>query len=263
MFRIITTAIIAIFLFSSAVVTQTVIWETYVERAKKAAESGNFTDAEKLFTAALKEARELNDSQRIAKTLGDFGALYMFWEKYPSAQIYLEQAVAAFENLGEHESDQIAYTLSNLGLAYAEQKQYVKAEVVLRKAITIREKLNSADLPVSLMNLGKTYADQKKTAEAEAIYQKALEQFLATENPNPDHVLTVMHNLALIFEETKNHKRLEAAYTIIIDLTARTYGANSKSLVVYLDKLATILRSQKRFSEANQLAVRANRIRKL
>lgn len=255
--------LLAVSLFVIPSAAQSILWKTYTDRAKQASEARNYSEAEKLFKSALTEAESLNEPELIAHSYANLGAVFSFQSKYAEAEKVFLLAIKMRENMNEGDSDEITYPLSNLGLIYAEQKKYQQAEAALRRALQIREKTENPDIAVALLNLGKVYADQRKLTEAEAVYQKALEYFLNTDDPNVDGIINVVNNLALIFEELKYHKKLEAAYKILIAVIGKNYGTNDRSLVPYLDKYALLLRSLKRNHEALQVEVRANKIRKL
>ncbi len=264
--KVIAKYIFLFFLFfgaSSGVSAQSVLWETYSDSGKRAYGRGNYAEAERLFKAALKEAESLNDPELIAESNVHLGGVYAGQEKWDEAEKLFLKAVEIRERIGDKDSDEITYALSNLGLIYAEQKKYDKAEVILRRAITIREKTQSPDLAVALLNLGKVYAEQKKLTESQVVYEKAFELFFLAEDLNVEGIRNTLNNLTLIYEETKNYKKLEPAYRAIIDVIGKNYGMNESSLITYLEKYAALLRTLKRNAEAIKVETRAKKIRQL
>lgn len=140
---------------------QGVLWETYSNSGKQALEGRDYAGAERLFSAALKEAENLSNPDLIAKSNVFIGAVYAGQEKWDEAERFFVRAIEIRERAGEKDSDEITYALSNLGLTYAEQKKYDKAEAVLRRAITIREKPENPDLAVALLNLEKVMLNKR------------------------------------------------------------------------------------------------------
>lgn len=242
---------------------QSILWKTYSDSGKQAYGRGNYVEAEKLFKAALKEAENLKDLELIARSNDFLGGLYFQQDKYDEAEKFFLKSIESWEKQGLNDGDEITYPLSNLGLTYAEQKKFDKAEEVLRRAISIREKTKNPDIAGSLLNLGKVYADQKKSTEAQVVYEKALTLFIVADDINIEGTLNTASNLSLIYEETKNYKKLEAIYRILIDLIGKNYSLTNSNLLPYLDKYAVLLRKLNRNSEAAKVEFRAKKIRSL
>lgn len=241
---------------------QSILVDSYTERAKRAFESGDTSAAEKLFKAALVEAEKLEDLELIASCSVNLGKVYHDAESYDLAEPLYIKAIGIFDRLDGKDSERASFAMNNLGLLYAEQKKFEKSEDVLRKTLAIRERLFGSDDPdvaVTLLNLGKLYADQKKYVEADAVYVRSLQ--ILIQHPNlVEEILTCLHNLALATKEINNPNRSEAAYKMAIAIIERNFGARSSRLREPLTGYAKLLRSRMRLREATTIE---NRIRLL
>ena len=84
----------------SASFSQGILWETYTDAAKEAHEQGNYTKAEKLWVAALKEAEKFGPQDpRLATGLNNLAALYDTQGKYGEAELLHKRSLAIKEKV--------------------------------------------------------------------------------------------------------------------------------------------------------------------
>lgn len=248
---------------SHIILSQTILYETYTERAKKAFASGDMTQAEKLFKSALIEAEKLQDLGLIATGSVNLGKIYHTQERFELAESHYLRAIEIYDRLDGKDQERSAFALNNLGLLYAQQKNYDKSETILRNALSIREKIlgqDDPDVAVTLLNLGKLYADQSKYVEANAVYIKALQIFI--QDPEYiDEILICLHNISNSSYELKEYERAESAYKMTLGIIEKNYGKNSKLLIDPLTNYSIFLRNLKRTSEALKIESRIKLIK--
>ncbi|TDJ70156.1 MAG: tetratricopeptide repeat protein [Proteobacteria bacterium] len=89
--------------FSLAV--QAASWESYMEAGMTAYQQGNYAEAEKQWSAALKKAEDFGPQDRrlaairLATSLTNLAELYKTQGKYAEAEPLYQRALAIFENI--------------------------------------------------------------------------------------------------------------------------------------------------------------------
>ena len=166
-------------------------WDKYIDAGGKAYEQGKYAEAEKQFTAALKEAENFGEQDpRLATSLNNLALVYHDQGKYAEAEPLYRRSLAIKEKALGSEHPRVATSLNNLGELYREQSKYAEAEPLYRRSLAIWEKALGPEHPrvaTSLNNLGLLYDAQGKYAEAEPLYKRSLaiwEKALGPEHPD-------------------------------------------------------------------------------
>jgi tetratricopeptide (TPR) repeat protein len=246
-------------LFCSAIAnSQTILFDTYSERAKQAFENNDFAGAQKLFEIALGEAEKLKNEELIAEACVNLGKVHQAQGQLELAEKLYQRSISIYSRIETNEGELSAFALNNLGLLYTDQKKYEKAEETLRHTINLREKLlgdNAPDVGVTLLNLGKLYADQSKFVEADAVYLRSLQ--ILIQNPEMVYeILACLHNLGRTTIALNNPKRAEATFKMSIAIIEKKFGKNSLRLIDPLENYSTFLKTQKRYTESKTIDTR-------
>ncbi len=94
-------------------------WETYTDAGDKAYPQGNYPEAEKQWSAALKEAEEFGpEDPRLATSLNNLALLYGARGRYAEAEPLYQRALAISEKALGPEHPHVAASLNNLALLY-------------------------------------------------------------------------------------------------------------------------------------------------
>lgn len=243
------------------------IWVSYFAKGAEAFEEGNYVEAERMFRAAISEARKAaksgspNAIGMMSDSLSGLGAALSSQGRYADAESVIREQLQLLEvTHGESDPD-YAKTLNNLGLVLSEQKKYKEAEEIHRRALKLREQYDEPprrNLAVSLLNLGKIYYEQGKNSEAEALFNQARSIFVSIprEDITPediDSLLRSEHNLALVYVEQKKYDEAEVRYKAVILLTEKFKGDMHPDLLLTLENYAKLLRLTNRPEQALKL----------
>jgi tetratricopeptide (TPR) repeat protein len=152
-------------IFGLALATaQQTAWENYMEAGQKAYEQGDYSEARKMFSAALEEADKFGpDDPRVAISVA--------W-----VTVLNDTQILGPEHLA------VTTSLNNLALLYHNQGKYAQAEPLYQRALAIREKAlgpGHPDVADTLENyagllrkIGRHAEADKMEARAQAIRAK-------------------------------------------------------------------------------------------
>ncbi len=162
-------------------------WNTLNAVGIEAYQRSDYAEAEKQWSAALKEAEGFGPQDtRLATSLNNLAVLYRAQGKYAEAESLLKRALAILEKALGPEHPRVATALNNLALVYKAQGRYTEAEPLQKRALAIFEKALGPEHPhvaTSLENYaallrktGRSDEAAKMEARAKAIRAKHAEQ---------------------------------------------------------------------------------------
>ena len=243
----------------------------------RALNAGDLAKAELLFKASRLKAeleQEAGHPKALDMRLDSNNAISVVLRargKSLEAEEVLREQLELLTASKRPESDpHFSMTLHNLGLVLFDQEKYEDARKVLERAVDLRRKHDAEpqrNVAVSLISLGGTYFHQQNIEQAEKVLSEA--RRILTEVPEDkktgDDVAAVMrsdHNLALIYVSQKKYAEAEASYKRAIGTMEKLYGPHSRSLIMYLNNYASLLKILKREPEAMDLEARIELIKK-
>ena len=125
----------------SASFSQGILWETYTDAGKEAYEQGNYTEAEKLFVAALKEAEMFGPQDpRLATGLNNLALLYETQGKYCEAEPLYKRYLAIFEKALVPDHPSVATSLEYYALLLRKTQRNAAAVEMEAHAKALRDK---------------------------------------------------------------------------------------------------------------------------
>jgi tetratricopeptide (TPR) repeat protein len=166
-------------------------WWRYTELAETAARSGNYSQAEAMWLAALIECKDFSDDdERLALTLDNLASLYYSLEKFEQAEMFCKRAYdVMLAALGGCNS-KVATCLNNLAGIYYNQKRYDQAEPICLEVLAIYEHLKGPDhrdVGMAANNLAMLYHAARIYDFAEKYYLQAIRirtKELGADNPS-------------------------------------------------------------------------------
>ena len=157
-------AILWVVLVSPQASAQGTAWKSNSAGGVKAFQQGRYAEAEKLFLAALEEAKGFGPQDpRLATSLNNLAELYRAQGRYAEAEPLYKRALAIVEKALGVEHPHVATSLNNLASLYLDQGRYAEAEPLYKRSLAIDEKALGVEHPhvaTSLNNLASLYLDQ-------------------------------------------------------------------------------------------------------
>jgi tetratricopeptide (TPR) repeat protein len=184
----------------------TASWTHYKLQALKATEAKNYSEAEKGWQEAMKEAEAFGeDDGRYVLSLDSLAHTYYSQGLFARAEPLYKKALTIRESVFSPEHKDVATSANNLATVMFEQGKYKEAEALYDRALKIREKSlgkNSKEVSYVLYQLGMVLHAQKKYERAEDFYKQALE--IKNKLFGPDHVELVhlLRNYAHLLRKT-------------------------------------------------------------
>ena len=159
------------------------LWQSYIAAGGRAYQQGNYTEAERQWGSALKEAKRFGrQDPRLATSLNNLGELYRLQGRYAEAEQHYKWALAVLEKALRPAHPQVATSLNNLAALYHAQGRYAGAEQLYKRSLAIKEKALGPDHPsvaatlenyvALLREVGRTDDADKMEARAKAIRNK-------------------------------------------------------------------------------------------
>ena len=155
-------------------------WQKYDEAGSRAREQKNYTEADKLYRAALKEAAKSEPDgmgEKTARTMNNLALNFAEQGRFAEGQPLLEKAVAILEKK-KPQSREMARACGNLGWVYQHLHNYNRAEQLYTRALDLRQRIldpDEYDITLNLEDLALLYQVQGKYAQAEVAWSRDLE----------------------------------------------------------------------------------------
>ncbi len=153
------------------------IHSMYDEVGTTALSEGFLTLAERMFSAAVEEAkRPAHDKRVLADSWFGLAQVYHKQQKIRLAVHYYRRAVHFYESKPDHFACQLAAGFDNLATLYLVDGELAKARTFSRKALNIYERLLGSNNPIlapRLVRLGYIYAQWKYFDKALFYYARA------------------------------------------------------------------------------------------
>src|SRR5262249_55667735 len=178
----------------------------------------NYREAERLLSAAVKEAEQYGpEYEGQATPLSNLGALYEKQGRYAESEPLYKRSLAIREKALGPDHPDVAVILTSLAELYYAQGKYAEAEQLFKRALPIHENApgpNAPDLAIDLNklahagvvgilnNLAALYTKQGKYGEAESQYKRALAIIEKGLGPNHPNVAPALENYAISLRQT-------------------------------------------------------------
>ena len=132
---------------SSAAVPEAT-WKAYKAAGSKAYKQGNYIEAEKQFSVALKMAQGFRPQDpRLGTSLNNLGLTYKTRGQFAKAELLLKRALRVYKKALGPAHPHVAAVLSNLATLYGSQGKHAEAESLHKQALVIAEDALGPDHP--------------------------------------------------------------------------------------------------------------------
>ncbi|MBI4488826.1 MAG: tetratricopeptide repeat protein, partial [Deltaproteobacteria bacterium] len=140
--------LVSVLCLASCTAAQRPSWKIYYDAGLKAYQQGRYSDAEKLYSSAVKEAERSGTQDSLAMTLNNLGLVLYAQGKYTEAEpLYKRALEIRRETLGP-EHPEVSASLNNLAQLYRAQGKNAEAEALASQQKTSPEQSRPEVIPV-------------------------------------------------------------------------------------------------------------------
>ena len=225
---------------------------------------GRIPEAERMQLRAVEILRMQAPSADLAAALNNLGSVLSAQGRAKEAEDRIREALSIWESMGGPDGPGVAQGLTNLAVLLQARKQYDEAARAVNRARRIDEKAYPANHPrlaTDLNAAGVLATARKNYGEAEGLLLRAeaiLEDSLSPQHPETGQVLL---NLAEVYRLEKKLDQARDTFKRGLAVVTSAWGLDDKRLPQWMEKLAEVLRTQQDFAGAEELEIRATRIR--
>ena len=229
----------------------------YNNLATLAWSQGRRSDAETLHKANLARVEKAfgPDSENVALTKANLGALYLELGRYDEAQPLIEAALATCQH---RNCPQLFPIQDAAGKLYTKQGKFDKAEAIFASTLAYEEKDRRADVSrtQTLRAVGDLAVARGDDARAQATYERAIK--LATKAyPEPGLMARMEGDLAAVYTRQGRDAEAEPLFRKAIAVQEKAIGMDAAPLVKNLEGLAGVCERTGKGDEASSLRNRA------
>jgi tetratricopeptide (TPR) repeat protein len=238
--------------------------DTLVRLGLTYSRQGRLSEAEQIQTRAVTILRLQEPSPQLAAALNNLGTVMLAQRRIKEAEGQFREAIALWENLGGPDDSNVAAGLLNLGVLLQQRKKYDEAGRVLSRALQIDQKSLPANHPRIGMDLnaaGVLAMARKNYREAEEYLIRAAVILQGSQSPQHTETGQVLLNLAEVYRMQKKTDQARDTFERGLAAAASVWGPNDPRLPDWMDRLAATLRLQEDYAGAEELEMRATRIR--
>ncbi|HLW03631.1 MAG TPA: tetratricopeptide repeat protein [Ktedonobacterales bacterium] len=198
----------------------------------------DYIQAEQYAAEGLRVARQIEDTEKIAKFLQVLGAIKERLGDYKAAQAYLEEGLALARQIKLRPT--LVAILRTLGIVVGDLGYSTLSENYFREALLLAREIGDEDHIGSLLqNLGIVAKDRGEYQQAETYYQEAMRSF--RQRGQWTRMTSLLQNLGGLASNRGDHQRAEAYYQEAV-ASARQFGQREHLcfLLTNLGELASI-----------------------
>ena len=199
------------------------------------------------------------DSIERAKLLESLGDVYRSIGEYNRSESMLNESLGIYRRVLEDGHELFAGVHVALGRLYQVQADFERSEQQFAQAVEALKKNGrgkTVDFARALDHLGYLLYDMHEFERAEEKYNQALEILDEIGDPEQDS-LSVVNNLALVYERQSKFDEAENLYRRIVEATRFRFGNDHPYTATALNNFGLLYQQQSRFDEAEPLHVEA------
>ncbi|KAL8125449.1 uncharacterized protein LOC141720450 isoform X2 [Apium graveolens] len=243
-------------------------WRVFTDTGRDRFLQGKTEDAERLFQAAIQEAKEGFGERdpHVASACNNLAELYRVQKVYDKAEpLYLEAVKVLEESLGLDDI-RVGAALHNLGQFYLVQRKLDEACVSYERALKIKRRVLGeahTDYADTMYHLGTVLYLLGKGNDSEALIRDSVR--ILEDNGQGESVICIrrLRYLAQIYIKSSRPEAAENIQRKILQKMELTKGWNSLETVIAAEGLALTLQSVGSSREAQELFERCLDTRKM
>ena len=223
---------------------------------------GRYREAEPLFIRAIDMwSASGGQTKDLAITLHNLASVYQKRAQYPEAIRAYGRALELRQSMLGEDAPGLLPLLNGIGACHLEEGDYGQSEQALRQALSIIESNhaeNIADAGDTFAAFGTLLKNQGDLRSAETWLKRALVVYQQTGRRNDEE--TVLNNLGRVKLAQGSRKDAEQLFREAIAKAEQPVGIENPDVSAGLINLANVLGAEHKFSKAESLIDRAERI---
>lgn len=227
---------------------------------------GRLAEGEQMQTRAIEILRAQGPETELAAALNNLGSVLSAQGRSKEAESRIREAISIWERTGGPDDPSLAGGLLNLGILLQARKQYDEADRVLARARRIDEKALPPNHPRIAMDLnaaGVLATARKNYREAEQFLLRSLAILEGAQSSPHADTGQVLLNLGEVYRLEKKLDQSRDMFQRGLAAVTSAWGPNDPRLAQWMESLAGVLRAKEDFAGAEELEIRATRIRVL
>jgi tetratricopeptide (TPR) repeat protein len=269
-------------------------WESLQISGTKAFEANEFGKAERLLTEAVAKARGLGTEElRLARSVGELGRLLTVRARFAEAEPYLEEELRLKERVIGTDSGKIIPAMGEMIKFYLtygtarradrvtedllflvegkmrDEISRIKASSKVQKGAPLQGWAGTADpgmhgplieWAITCDEIGNLYSSHGKYDYAERLFKAALDAKAAVLGKQHLSLANSYDSLGVLCLAKDENAEAESFLKESLEITERIQYPEDPQIYARLDKLARCLIKEKKYGEAEQLYLQANRL---
>ena len=227
---------------------------------------GHLQEAEQMQTRAVEILRPQLPTPELAAALNNLGSVMSAQGRNKEAESRIREAISIWEKLGWDNNPSLAGGLLNLGVLLQARKQYDESARFIARARQIDENAlppNHPRIGMDLNAAGVLATARKNYREAEQLLQRSVAILEGAPSPQPAQIGPTLLNLAEVYRLQKKLDQARDTFQRGLAAVTLAWGPNDPRLPQWMENLAGVLRAEEDFAGAEELEIRATRIRVL
>lgn len=242
-------------------------WRVFTDKARELFFEGKLDDAERLFVAAIKEAKEGFGEQdpHVASSCNNLAELYRVKKEFDKAEpLYLEAIKILEESFGPDDV-RVAVAVHNLGQFYIGQRMLEKALVSYERALKIKRRVlgyNHSECSDTMYQIGMVLYLQGKEKDAEIIIKDSISMLEKSGEGESVVCIRRLRSLSQIYLKSHRLDEAEMVQRKILNIMEFSKGWKSLDTVIAAESLALTLQASSQTKQSKELLERCLDVRR-
>ncbi|XP_050880080.1 uncharacterized protein LOC127083788 isoform X3 [Lathyrus oleraceus] len=242
-------------------------WRVFTDKGREFFLEGKFDDAERLFLAAIQEAKEGFGEQdpHVASACNNLAEMYRVKKAFDKAEpLYLEAIKILEESFGPDDV-RVAVAVHNLGQFYLGQRMLDKAQVNYERALKIKQRVlgfGHSECSDTMYQIGMVLYLQGKEKEAETIIKDSISMLEKSAEGESVVCIKRLRFLSQLYLKSHRLDEAEMVQRKILNIMELSKGWNSLDTVIAAESLALTLQASSETKHSKELLERCLDVRK-
>ncbi|CAK8566666.1 unnamed protein product [Lathyrus sativus] len=238
-------------------------WRVFTDKGREFFLEGNFEDAERLFLAAIQEAKEGFGEQdpHVASACNNLAEMYRVKKAFDKAEPLYVEAIKILEESFGPDDVRVAVAVHNLGQFYLGQRMLDKAQV----SYEIKQRVlgyGHSECSDTMYQIGMVLYLQGKEKEAETIIKDSISMLEKSAEGESVVCIKRLRFLSQLYLKSHRLDEAEMVQRKILNRMELSKGWNSLDTVIAAESLALTLQASSETKQSKELLERCLDVRK-